>query len=336
MKAAVLCAFSVLVAGCSGDEFNSSSASGGGGSTTTGGGSGGGGTGGAAGAAGGSGGVGATGGSSGASGSGAGGAGGSAGATGGSGGSGAGGAGGAGGNSGGAGGTGGTGGTTPWPSCGFVSGLPIKLHTTLNDAPSVKAPNAGTGPGVSNPTDAFAPGACSAGFLLDDSGEFVSYPMSNIKLGSGTIDFWYVPDDPETLDKIYNLFATANWNQGGIKIRKASLSNLNQFEVILVDDKQTFHFTKIAHDQYTFVVGQPIRITVAWSTGQTPAGAPAVRVWFDKVEVKTFVERAKYPIAMPTSVSGSLYVGAEKESDPTPANGVVDEFKIFGAPLAPQ
>jgi len=173
--------------------------------------------------------------------------------------------------------------------------------------------------------------------LLDEAGEHISFPMANIKLASGTIDFWYVPDDPETLDKIYNLFATASFStQGGIKIRKANLSNGNQFEVILVDALANAHFTKIAPEQYTFVVGQPIRITVAWSTALTPVGSPAVRVWFDKKEIQTFVERAKYPLTLPSSVTGSLYVGAEWASDPTPANGAIDDFKIYSAPLAPQ
>jgi len=241
------------------------------------------------------------------------------------------------GNVGGTGNAGGTGGIpTTWPNCGPASGLPIKLYTTLNDAASIQSPANGTGPGTHNPSSAFATGACGAGFLLDASGEYVSYPGDNIELSAGTIDFWYVPDDPETDPRIMDFFATSDFTNGGIKISKRSGTEGNTFEVVLVTEGGVGHPTRVSPDWYTFVQGKPIRITVVWSTGMSPAGAPAVSVWFDKSEVTSFVTRAQLPITMPTTAPAAIYVGAEKKADPTPANGVIDEFKIFSAPLAIQ
>lgn len=34
--------------------------------------------------------------------------------------------------------------------------------------------------------------------------------------------------------------------------------------------------------------------------------------------------------------SGKIFVGADKASDATPANGLIDDIKIYGATLAPK
>lgn len=332
----------LLALACSGEEFASQASGGTGGAGAGAGGASGGGagvggaSGGTAGTSGGAGG--ASGGTAGASG-GAGGASGGAGGTGG----GAGGAGGTGGGAGGAsGGTGGGGGTgvVAWPDCGKVSGPPLLLHSTLNDYPSITNLFVGNGNGDAFPNDDFHGGKCESAILIDGPNERVEFPQSgNIDFSKGTIDFWYVPKTAETDNAIHNLFATGGWSvagEGGIKIRKADSSNSNEFTVYIVDPTGFFHKTSVPEANYSFTANKPVRITVAWSLSG-PVGAPAVSIFFDKVAPAKYGARAALPIVTPIgNAAGKIFVGADKASDPSPANGLIDDIKIYGATLAPK
>ncbi len=223
-----------------------------------------------------------------------------------------------------------------WPACGFVSGLPIKLYTTLDNAAEIKNPMKGAGPGTAVPDDDFKSAQCGNGLLIDAGAEHVEYPMApNLNLNAGTIDFWYMPDDLHTDGLVHNLFATGDVDsKGGIKLTKTA-SNLLQFT--LVNSSLIAHPTSIGPSDYAFKVGSLIRITIAWSSNTSPPGAPAVRIWLDKVEAKKFAEGpAKYPLSMSgISTAGSIFLGALGANDATPANGIIDDFKIYGAALAP-
>lgn len=221
-----------------------------------------------------------------------------------------------------------------------MNGPPLKLHSTLNDLAAITTPAAGKGPGSAVPNDDFHGAKCENGLLIDAANEYVEFPLSgNIDFTKGTIDFWYVPKAAETDNQVHNLFATSGWNavgEGGIKIRKADSMNANEFTVYFKDPAGGIHKTSVPEGNYSFAANQPVRITVAWSL-LSPAGAPAVSIFFDKVEPSKYSSRATLPITTPIgNVTGKIYVGAEKASDPTPANGIIDDFKIYGATLQPK
>jgi len=313
---AVLGALAVSVLGlasCGGDEFSEVSATGGVA------GSGGAGTGGAAGV-GAAGGTGATGGTGG------------TGAAGGSGGTtGTGGAAGAGGVAG----AGGTGGVTGWTHCGAPpQGTPL-FYSTLDDLASIQSPAVGDGSGANAvPDNLFFTAQCGNGIAIQGAGQYVAIKQTNIALDKGSLDFWIKPNWNHTDNMVHNLFATAAWNLGGIKIRKADNSNSNHFQVQLVDANQTVHETAVAPTQYSLSQGVLTRITIFWSFGTQ---GPNTMIWFDKVPVAKYAQQPIGSKAAPsTNASAMLTIGADGTGDQSPANALIDDFKIYTFGLNPK
>lgn len=237
---------------------------------------------------------------------------------------------------GGAAGGGGTAGAPPtWPDCGAPpQGTPL-FYTTLNDFASIQTPAVGDGSGAEAvPNNLFYFAKCDKGIGIQGANQYAAFKQTNIQLDKGSLDFWIKPNWSHTDNLIHNLFATANWQQGGISVRKADNQNSNRLQIKLVDGSQQSYETNIESNQYSLTAGTLTRITLFWSF---VTSGPNVSVWFDKVPVASYATRPTGNKTVPTNdTSAKFTIGADGTNDPNPANALIDDFKIYTYGLNPK
>jgi hypothetical protein len=186
------------------------------------------------------------------------------------------------------------------------------LYTTLDDDGAIANPVVGTGPGTYAGT--FEPGPCGGALRLDPANHYVRYPApSNINLTTGTADFYFRPAFSPNDGLVHHLLA----------IPGRFLVTIDQVGNFIVGVGSNVALVVPAAN-VPFVQDQWVRVTVIWkfqATGDT------AWVYFDAVGAGGQTNPGPFPVAAINDLG--VFIGATGEQDPTTANGVFDDFKIY-------
>ncbi|MCB9585078.1 MAG: hypothetical protein H6718_06755 [Polyangiaceae bacterium] len=237
-----------------------------------------------------------------------------------------------------AGGTGGTGGVV----CGPPSGMEHPaLYTTLDDDSAILNPVYGNAVGANYSGDGFRTAQCQTAIRIDGSDRYVAYRQikdgyQNFEYQQGTISFWYQPSYDHADNKNHHLFASngeARWNStGGIRIRKASGSNSNEFQVLAIQQgvgPAILKETTVSAANYGWKQGDWVHIEITWDFRVASGTAQNVHIYFDGVEAtygKTSFGALNFPAE---SEDARFFIGAWDNLDSETASGLVDEFMIW-------
>ncbi|MGE0328722.1 MAG: hypothetical protein AB7S68_40780 [Polyangiaceae bacterium] len=236
--------------------------------------------------------------------------------------------------------TGGTGGTGV--VCGPPSGVAHPaLYTTLDDDNAILNPVYGNAVGANYSGDGFRTALCQTGISISGSDRYVAYRQikdgyQNFEYQQGTISFWYQPNYDYADNKNHHLFASndeSRWNStGGIRIRKASGANSNEFQVLAVQQgpgPTILKETTVTAANYGWKQGDWVHIEVTWDFRATSVTGQNVHVYFDGVEA-TYGKASFGPLTFPAeSEDARFYIGAWGSLDSETASGLVDEFMIW-------
>lgn len=233
---------------------------------------------------------------------------------------------------------GGSGGTLA--DCGprSAGASPLLLYTTLDDRAAVLTPEQSEGMGSLSALGAadFVPGICGGALRIDEPGEVVRYSSANIDFGEGTLDFYYQPFSQQTDGRNHNLFGTSPYGMidgAGLRVRKAAAGD--HFQVLFVDALGDRHDLSVAPENYPFEPGTWTRVTITWDV-RVGIDEQSLRVYFDGVEA--VYEDAPLGVITPPSLvalDGELSIGAWSETDEAPADGLIDDFKIYSGVRPP-
>ncbi|MEZ4369410.1 MAG: hypothetical protein R3B07_01235 [Polyangiaceae bacterium] len=236
--------------------------------------------------------------------------------------------------------TGGTGGAGV--VCGPPSGVAHPaLYTTLDDDNAILNPVYGNAVGANYSGDGFRTALCQTGISINGSDRYVAYRQikdgyQNFEYQQGTISFWYQPSYDYADNKNHHLFASndeSRWNStGGIRIRKASGANSNEFQVLAVQQgpgPTILKETTVTAANYGWKQGDWVHIEVTWDFRATGVTGQNVHVYFDGVEA-TYDKTSFGPLNFPAeSEDARFYIGAWGSLDSETASGLVDEFMIW-------
>jgi hypothetical protein len=213
----------------------------------------------------------------------------------------------------------------------------------------VTEPVAGDGTGASvatQPENDFHEGYCQPSAVqIDASAEYVRYQQevagtdddyANINFTVGTVDFFFKPAFDETDGKNHFLFVALSSDNSGFRMRKAALENNNNFQFTVLDEGALAGEAQVAPDKLPFTSGTWVRITVTWDFSEVMG--QQVHVYFDGAEA-TYVDDGG-------TVEDIVFTGPVPETDEyiwignspdgaLPANGMIDDFKIYSAVVTP-
>jgi hypothetical protein len=214
------------------------------------------------------------------------------------------------------------------------------LWLTLEDATSIAVPAIGNGTGSSystNPVDDFTVGQTGNGLRVDEEGEFLQLvQQTNINWNVGTIDFFFLPDGTQHDGVNHVLFSSTNASsRGGFLCRKASREDSNAFEVVFFDESGApVGQASLSASSYAFTPGTWLNIRVTWDFS-VDEDEQNVRIYLDGTEA-TYAITTMGPASMPLAAADEhLRFGVSSTADESPADGVLDEIRIFGSVMAP-
>lgn len=198
-------------------------------------------------------------------------------------------------------------------------------HSTLDDRDAVDSPRLGT-PGASGlGAENFVAGQTKTAADFASASDYVSIPASNINLDAGEITFWYRPryattgdDTPHYLFSAGNVYAEANF----------FLRESDTLVFGLTDQDWNEISTGSSWHQDLWQAGDWVKIRVAWDNTDP---TDSLRLYIND-------QRVGQPVAGGWSISGhpniqSLTIGAGGTGGTrytASADGVIDEFRIFG------
>ncbi len=209
----------------------------------------------------------------------------------------------------------------------------LTWYSTLQDAGAVTTPNVGSG-GVITNSD-FAVGRYGTAARFDAAGEFITIPKdTNLDLSKGTVEFWYQPstahDDGAahrlwgySLDASHYIFLQKE-NAGGTPVNglRFEFRNGTPTDVTSV---------MVAATEYSWRAGDWVHVRATWD--DTAAPGERARLFINGVEPVHTEPLTNYSsVGMPTT--GVILIGADSVGT-RPANGLVDEFRIYSTATAP-
>jgi hypothetical protein len=118
-------------------------------------------------------------------------------------------------------------------------------------------------------------------------------------------------------------------------MRKASNNNGNALQFLIVDANGTLGEWGVAGAGYSMNAGEWYRITVSWSL--SPNSPPEAHVYLDGVELTVTTPPTQALNLPPADATGRMFIGAFNGTVDPPwhANGVIDDFVIYSAPIVP-
>lgn len=211
------------------------------------------------------------------------------------------------------------------------------LATTLDNLSAVTTPASGTGTGAvvsTLPANDFVLGQSVNGIKIDAGTEHVKFQQTNgtvqnVEMDQGTIDFWYKPTYSHTDGARHSIIGIGSFGvPGGVFIEKNNLSNSNYFSVYIFDSAGIRKETGINTSNYSLSPNTWVNIRVTWDTRTT---GQMVKVYFNGVSVASYSVVSNGSITMsPESTMQYIYLGNRSDTAAIPANGIIDEVKIYG------
>lgn len=230
----------------------------------------------------------------------------------------------------------------PLSASAATSGSPL-LYTTLNNLITVTTPSNGTGAGASiktTPARDFVTGHDQKGIRINAKNEYVRFRelsggIQNVELDQGTVDFWYQPAYLNTDGLPYRIFGIGPLNgAGSIALHKRNGSVNNDLIVQIRDNANQTLATSVAPPNYSWVAGQWVNLRVTWDSKVAP-GIQNTRIYLDGQE-PVYTTFSTGPFTMRAEASTQyIYVGNAGASTGFHANGVLDDFAVYGVVLLP-
>ncbi|MDY6950740.1 MAG: LamG-like jellyroll fold domain-containing protein [Thermodesulfobacteriota bacterium] len=227
------------------------------------------------------------------------------------------------------------------------------FSTSLDDTDSVTSPAFGAGPGIIEPGTSFEDYdhpflGSQRGLLIDNDSEGVKFPVSNLSdnnnvLYGETIDFWYTPNftPSSTSGKhvLFHCYTEVDSEPYFIKIKIDNASLVFSIRNGLGDFN--YHAVRKVNLQSfaDWEANTTHHIVCSWGP------ASGIHLYIDKVEPdhEHYAPSGYDPeldadyiggmIEFPAEPNNYFYIGNRDPAsleDPQPANGIIDDFKIYG------
>jgi len=210
----------------------------------------------------------------------------------------------------------------------------LTWYSTLQANAQVSAPDVGSGGslGPSMTGADFVTGRFGNAARFDAVNKYVSIPRdTNLDLSKGAVEFWYQPStahDDGVEHRLWGYSFDAS-NFFFLQKENAAGSNALRFRI---ERGGTDTDVVIASTDYSWRAFDWVHVRVTWD--ESAALSDQVRVFLNGVEpVHTDPVNPYVSAGMPTT--GSILIGADSNGN-RPAGGLVDEFRIYSAPAAPE
>jgi hypothetical protein len=220
------------------------------------------------------------------------------------------------------------------------------LQTTLDDINAVRKPKFGIGTHATIatfPANNFVPAHRGGGLMANASGERVQYPqvengIQNVELDQGTMDFWYQPNYDSNKNVKYTIAGTGSWHHpvpNGLHFGKHNASNQNQLFLLYFDPNGTRQEHNVSAAKYSWKAGTWQHIVITWDFTVAP-GVQNLHIYLNNVDLPLTGTVTRGPRAFPAeSPNEFVYIGARDPNGSIIANGMYDQFRIFGRARRP-
>ncbi len=220
------------------------------------------------------------------------------------------------------------------------------LQTTLDDIAAVRTPKFGDGAHATIttlPANNFVAARRGKGLMANASGERILYPqveggVQNVELDQGTMDFWYRPNYDSNNNVKYTIAGTGSWHHpvpNGLHFGKHNASNQNQLFLMYFDPDGTRQEHNVSTANYSWKAGSWQHIVITWDFTVAP-GVQNLHIYLNNVDLPLRGTVTRGPRTFPAeSPTEFIYIGARDPNGTIIANGVYDQFRIFGRALTP-
>jgi hypothetical protein len=194
---------------------------------------------------------------------------------------------------------------------------------------------------LTTPANDFVAGHLGNGIQINSNNEYARFTLTdgvtqNVELDTGTIDFWFKPAYAHTDGKRHTLVSIGAVGQTttGLDIEKNNSLNGNEFSVRVSNGNGPVRGTGVASTNYSFTANQWIQIRVTWNFADS---SRAIRIYFNGVEAGSYsYNTIPYPYSLGAENSTQyVYLGQRAATGTFPANGVLDELRIYNVALIP-
>jgi hypothetical protein len=206
----------------------------------------------------------------------------------------------------------------------------LLLHSTLESGAAVTSPDVGSAGSV-NGGASFAPGRYGNGLFVDAAGESVSFPSTqNIDFNQGAVEFWVRPNFNHIDGQRHRFWSYSFDFDNALFFEKHSTDEL-RFGFRHGPNPADQGTARILPTDYSWKPGDWVHLRAVWDTTQSMTNR--LRIFVNGVEPPNLGPGNNY-IAANLATGGSILLGTDS-GGANPVDGVMDEFRLFGAPDAP-
>ena len=219
-------------------------------------------------------------------------------------------------------------------------------YSTLQDSASVTSPFVGNGTGTTQTGMSYADGRYGQGAVFNSVSDEIAVVvqpgagLANIEFDRGRIEFWYKPNNAHTDNAQHYLFDidsdNVDYNSTRIRIKKESNTSCGGCENGLtaeVTDATGFaRGITILYTNYSWRAGDWVHLALEWDSFDATDN---IRAYMNGIQlVPVAVANGVFTMNAETA-SGVIRIGNKAVSPGSwSADGIIDEFKIYSAPLA--
>ena len=212
-------------------------------------------------------------------------------------------------------------------------------HSTLESEAAVTSPDVGTGGTV--PTWSGAPydgakatpatGKYGQGYLFDAGGEQVVMTSSgDVDYRYGAVELWFKPNWNHDDGVEHRLWTYQVDIDHQLFLRKRLTNNL---QLMILDGPVDFTSTSVNPVNYSWRAGDWVHLRVTWD--KDAASGLQSRIFINGIEVNHFHTGIDYnPAPGDWPDGGTFRLGVDTNGD-SPADGVIDEVRVYSSPTAP-
>ncbi|MBN1586435.1 MAG: LamG domain-containing protein, partial [Candidatus Omnitrophica bacterium] len=197
-------------------------------------------------------------------------------------------------------------------------------HSTLESAGAVTSPDVGSAGTVNSST--FATGRYGMGALFDANSEHIAVSVtegSDFHKAGGVVEFWYKPDHDHTDNNYHAYFSFEYDNPNRICLYKHS----NNSMIWQLNQGGTSVNLSVGSTDYSYSAGEWVHFRAEWDDSLPLASQQ--RFYVNGVEVvhtDSGTDLNSSSMTTPTV----LYIGNHTSTGAEEANGVIDEFRVYG------